>query len=140
MNKNQTDSSKYLPFTPSTRVTSELRADFKKLNSNIVNFYILVNAQIYFAQNNVLLENGTETPTPGYSLFNGAIGSEIKNKKGTKLCSVIFAVNNVTDVAYQSHLSRLKYAPENYATGRSGVYNMGRNMSVKLLIPLSFKK
>jgi iron complex outermembrane receptor protein len=140
VNKNQTDSSKYLPFTPATRITSELRADIKKLkNTRFVNSYILLNAQVYLKQSNVLLENGTETPTPGYTLFNAAIGSDVKNKKGKTVCSIILAMNNITDIAYQSHLSRLKYAPENYATGRTGVYNMGRNLSVKVQVPLSFK-
>jgi iron complex outermembrane receptor protein len=46
---------------------------------------------------------------------------------------------NLGDVAYQNHLSRLKYAAENLATGRVGVYNMGRNFSIKLNIPFSKK-
>ena len=44
---------------------------------------------------------------------------------------------NITDVAYQNHLSRLKYTEENVATGRAGVFNMGRNFSIKLNVPLS---
>ncbi len=140
INKNQTDSSKYLPFAPATRITSELRADFKKLNTRFVNFYVLINTQIYFKQDHALLENGTETPTGAYTLFNTAVGTDIKSKKGNTLCSLIVAANNITDVAYQSHLSRLKYAPANYATGKDGVFNMGRNISVKVMVPLSFKK
>lgn len=46
--------------------------------------------------------------------------------------------NNLTDKAYQNHLSRLKYTDINPVTGRQGVYNMGRNFGIKLLIPLSF--
>jgi iron complex outermembrane receptor protein len=139
INKNQADSSKYLPFTPATRITSELRADFKKLNTNFVNFYVLINAQVYLEQDHILLENGTETPTPGYTLYNAATGCDIKGKKNKAICSFVLAANNITNVAYQSHLSRLKYAPLNYATGRSGVYNMGRNISLKVLVPLNFK-
>jgi iron complex outermembrane receptor protein len=45
---------------------------------------------------------------------------------------------NITDIAYQNHLSRLKYTAENVVTGRTGVFNMGRNFSIKLNIPLSF--
>jgi iron complex outermembrane receptor protein len=45
----------------------------------------------------------------------------------------------VGNVAYQNHLSRLKYAPMNLATGRSGVFNVGRNFGLKILVPLSFK-
>jgi len=33
----------------------------------------------------------------------------------------------------------LKYAPENPATGRVGVYNVGRNFSVKLIVPIDIK-
>jgi iron complex outermembrane receptor protein len=54
------------------------------------------------------------------------------------LLSIFLAANNIGDVAYQSHLSRLKYAPENLVTGRNGVYNMGRNISIKVNVPLNF--
>ena len=40
--------------------------------------------------------------------------------------------------AYQSHLSRLKYTDINHVTGRQGVYNMGRNVTFKLVIPIQF--
>jgi iron complex outermembrane receptor protein len=53
--------------------------------------------------------------------------------------SVYAGMNNLLDVAYQHHLSRLKYTDMNQLTGRTGVYNMGRNFSVKVNIPLSFK-
>ena len=43
------------------------------------------------------------------------------------------------DVAYQNHLSRLKYAAVNNVTGRQGVFNMGRNFSVKVNVPLEWK-
>ncbi len=140
INKDQTDSSKYLPLTPATHITSELRADIKKLKTSITNFYFLTNAQVFLRQNHVLLENGTETPTQGYTLLNAAIGSDVLDKKGNLFCSLIITANNLTDIAYQSHLSRLKYAPQNYLTTKTGVFNMGRNLSVKVMIPLSFKK
>jgi iron complex outermembrane receptor protein len=62
------------------------------------------------------------------------MGGDFINK-GKILFSLYLAVNNLTDVAYQNHLSRLKYTSENLVTGRTGIYNMGRNMSVKLNIP-----
>jgi iron complex outermembrane receptor protein len=43
---------------------------------------------------------------------------------------------NITDVAYQHHLNRLKYGPMNEPTGRMGVFNMGRNFSFKVNIPI----
>jgi len=48
--------------------------------------------------------------------------------------------NNLLNRAYQNHLSRLKYLDVNEATGRRGVYNMGRNVTVKLVIPILMGK
>ena len=59
-------------------------------------------------------------------------------KKGKQLFSISLTAQNLTDVAYQNHLSRLKYTSENRATGRMGVFNMGRNFSLKLNVPLKF--
>ena len=47
-------------------------------------------------------------------------------------------VYNLLNRAYQSHLSRLKYTDINNVTGRQGVYNMGRNVTLKLNIPIQF--
>ena len=49
-----------------------------------------------------------------------------------------FDGTNLTNKAYQNHLSRLKYTDVNPVTGRQGVLNMGRNIIVKLAIPLEF--
>ncbi len=47
--------------------------------------------------------------------------------------------NNLTDLNYQDHLSRLKYFGYNYVTGKQGMFNMGRNFGIKLIIPLGFE-
>jgi len=44
--------------------------------------------------------------------------------------------NNLLDKTYMDYMSRFKYLPVNYTTGRVGVFNMGRNFSIKLLIPI----
>jgi iron complex outermembrane receptor protein len=62
------------------------------------------------------------------------IGADIKAFGKKDFFNVFISGENLTDVAYQNHLSRLKYAPENPATGRMGVFNMGRNFSVKLMM------
>jgi len=49
---------------------------------------------------------------------------------------IFLNADNLMDLAYQNHLSRLKYAPENLFTGRNGVYNMGRNFSFKVILTL----
>ncbi|MCW3086510.1 MAG: TonB-dependent receptor plug [Bacteroidetes bacterium] len=137
--KHQPDSTKYLPFTPAPKIQSELRADIKKLGKVMTNAYVKVEAENYFEQNHFYSAYGTETKTPGYTLFNVGIGGTIISKDRT-ICSIYISANNITDVAYQSHLSRLKYEDMNNVTGRTGVYNMGRNISFKLMVPLNFKK
>ena len=53
--------------------------------------------------------------------------------------SIYITGMNLTDVAYQNFLSRLRYEAVNNATGRMGVYDMGRNFSFKINVPLDFK-
>jgi iron complex outermembrane receptor protein len=65
------------------------------------------------------------------------MGTQIKHKNRV-VANVSIIADNLLDKAYQSHLSRLKYADENPVTGRTGVFNMGRNFIFKLDIPLTF--
>ena len=104
------------------------------------NFYVNAELDYFFEQNQFYSAYGTETKTPSYSLFNAGIGSDVVNKNGNTLFSIYFSATNILDIAYQSHLSRLKYAPENIATTRTGVFNMGRNFNIKIMVPLALKK
>jgi len=132
------EGSNKLPFVPSPRLQSELRGDFKAIGKALKNFYVKLEMDNVATQNRVFTAYNTETPTNGYTLFNIGTGTEFTSK-GKTLFSVNLSLNNITDVAYQNHLSRLKYAGENLVTGRTGVFNMGRNVSVKVNVPLSFK-
>ncbi len=136
---NPIDGSNNIPLIPAARLTSELRADFKKLSNAIHNFYAKVEWDKTFMQNNPFTGFETETVTNGYALLNGGFGADIVNSKKI-LFSVHVGVTNITDVAYQSHLSRLKYTAENMVTGRMGVFNTGRNFSFKINVPLEFSK
>ena len=136
--KEAIESSKYLPFIPAPRLISELRCNFTKLSKGIVNFYATIELDNTFKQNRIFTAYNTETATAGYSLLNAGLGASIVSATGKTLFSLYLAGSNLTDVAYQNHLSRLKYAAENRATGRTGVYNMGRNFSIKLNVPLNF--
>lgn len=137
---NSTDSTKYLPNIPAARWLSELKGKFKKVGGVMQNAYIGVQLDKTFAQNDVFYAYQTETATSGYTLLNAGIGTDFVNRKNNKvLFSLHLAANNLTDVAYQNHLSRLKYAPENEVTGRMGVFNMGRTFSMKVSIPIDFK-
>ncbi len=134
--KNQPDSTRYLPLTPATRITSELKAEKKKLGKNLANAYVKFGIESYLAQNRYYRAYGTETATPGYTLLNFGIGANVISGKRT-LFSVYISAENLTDVAYQSHLSRLKYGAVNSISGRAGVFNMGRNLSFKLIVPVN---
>lgn len=134
---NAIEGSNNLPLIPATKLTSELRANFKKAGKYFSNFYIKTGVDKFFDQKKPFTGYDTETATRGYALINAGIGSDIISKNKT-LFSLHFSVSNLTDVAYQSHLSRLKYAADNMVTGRSGVFSMGRNFSLKLNVPLEF--
>lgn len=137
--KNQPDSSKYLPYTPAPRITSELRASTKKLGKNMANAYVKIEIESTLAQNHFYAAFGTETATPAYTILNLGIGTDVLSRTRT-LFSIYINAGNLTDVAWQSHLSRLKYAAVNNVTGRTGVYNMGRNLSFKLIVPVNISK
>ncbi len=132
------EGSNRLPAMPPAHLLSELRANFAKAGSLLSNLYFKAEMDATATQNRVFTAYNTETPTRGYALFNLGAGSDFNAKK-RKLFSLYLSLNNITDVAYQSHLSRLKYTDINYVTGRQGVFNMGRNFNVKLNIPLDFK-
>ena len=138
MSKEQ-DGSKNLPFIPASRLINEVKVDLFKKGKIIRNIFASAELENTFAQKNPFTGFNTETSTPGYTLINAGIGGEIRNKERV-LFNIFIGANNITDVAYQNHLSRLKYAPENLVTGRMGVFNMGRNFSLKLSIPLDFQK
>lgn len=132
---NQTDSTKYLPFTPAPKWRSELRVEFDKVSKQFSNVFASVGVDHYFAQNHIFSAYDTETATPAYTLLGAAVGTDLQ--LGKQKFTLVLNGENLTDVAYQSHLSRLKYAAVNNATGRTGVYNMGRNVSLKLIVPIT---
>ncbi|RYY19904.1 MAG: TonB-dependent receptor, partial [Cytophagaceae bacterium] len=129
----------YLPFIPADRLQSELRGNFRRQGKRLTNVYARFQLEQMFAQNRYFAAFDTETATPAYTLFNAGAGTDVADSKGRTLFSVFVTANNLFDVAYQSHLSRLKYADVNYTTGRRGIFNLGRTVSVKVVVPLAFK-
>ena len=138
--KLKSDSNKYVPMIPPLHGVSELRYDFNIKSAHIVNAFAKVQLAYYAKQNRVYLTDNTETPTPGYTLFNAGLGAGFSNKKGKTIFNLYIMGNNLFDVAYQDHLSRLKYFEPYPDDPRPyhGIYNMGRNISFKLDFPLSF--
>ncbi len=126
-----------LPLIPAPRLISELRGEFLKTGKRVRNLNLHFEADRTFAQNDPFTAFDTETATPAYTLLHAGLNFDVMRRSQT-LFSLYLNVQNIGDVAYQSHLSRLKYTAENPVTGRIGVFNRGRNFSFKINVPLSF--
>ncbi|TCJ14384.1 TonB-dependent receptor [Flaviaesturariibacter flavus] len=127
-----------LPSIPAAHLLNELRVAFPKAGKRFRNLYARVELDNYLRQTQVFTGFNTETPTPGYSLLNAGLGADV-TRKGRTLFTLHFTGTNLTDVAYQNHLSRLKYTDVNVLTGRRGVFGMGRNFQFRLNVPLEWK-
>ena len=135
--KEALDGSTNLPGIPSARLLSEIRIEMFKKSKAIRNSFINMQLDNVFAQNNPFVGYNTETVTSAYTILNIGFSTQVQHKNKT-LFSVSLVGQNIADVAYQNHLNRLKYGPMNEATGRMGVFNMGRNFSLKINVPLQF--
>jgi iron complex outermembrane receptor protein len=151
--KGVADSVKYLPFVPPTRITGDIKLHIKTTGKTLKNVCIKAGVLDCFEQKDIYLQyaiyNGLNTAltpyeykastsaTKGYTLFDAGAGGDIISK-GHTVCSVYITCTNLLNTAYMDYMSRFKYYPVNYTTGRVGVFNMGRNISFKLIVPLDF--
>ncbi|WP_207512993.1 TonB-dependent receptor [Longitalea luteola] len=131
------DGTKNIPYIPAARLFTDLAVSLLPKGKTLRNLHINLESDYTFKQDHAFTGFDTETATPGYWLINAGIGGDFVSK-GKTLFTLRFTANNLGDVAWQSHLSRLKYTAVNNVTGRTGVFNMGRNFGVKLHIPLNF--
>ena len=147
---NATPDTKYLPFTPAPKWTSELKWELfhhshatvnhhhttdAAHRSLLNNLYVAAGLDYYLKQTHIYRADDTETATPAYALLRLSAGSDIQFH-GKKIAELYITADNLLNKAYQNHLSRLKYADENAVTGRRGVYNMGRNITFKVVVPI----
>lgn len=128
---------KYLPFIPPLHLRAELKVTLQKAYGAFSKIYLKTDADVFSAQNRFYAFDNTETATPGYTLFNIGAGTTVKNKGEKTICELFFQVDNLFDTAYQSNLNRLKYFEyyKSTPTGKLGIYNIGRNVSLKVVIP-----
>ena len=127
---------RYLPFTPAPRWLSILHYDIPLRWRVLKGAFVELEVDNNFRQDHVMTEGATETPTPAYTLLNLSLGTDVHLPSGRKLCTLGLTATNLFDKAYQSHLSRLKYADTFPLSGRHGFCNMGRNVGISLLFPL----
>ena len=132
------DDAKYLPMTPAPRWTSELKFELSHHgHKTLNNAFVALGLECNLAQNHYYKVDDTETRTPGYTLLSLTAGTDLNIRK-KKVAELYVAAENLLNKAYQHHLSRLKYCDMNNATGRQGVYNMGRNIVFKVIVPIIF--
>jgi iron complex outermembrane receptor protein len=70
-------------------------------------------------------------------LFNAGLGFTIKAEKAKSSFYEFFIQgDNLFDTAYQANLNRLKYFEyyKSSPNGHTGIYNMGRNLSFKVIL------
>lgn len=134
------DSARHLPYMPAPEYRSVVRIELGKPTSVLANAYLKAEVEHNFRQNRFYSAYGTETATAAYTLVHAGAGTDILNRRGRTAVSLYLAANNLFDATYQNHLSRLKYAGENPLKGYTGLYNMGKNFMVKMIVPLDFKR
>lgn len=131
------DSLKYLPFIPPLHTHSELRASYIKGLGKFTNLYVFIGFNHYNAQNRYFVAYGTETATGGYNLLSAGFGGNLVNKNGKTILRIFVEGTNLTNVNYQSNMSRLKYFDNARmpAGVHPGIFNMGRNIDFKVAMP-----
>jgi iron complex outermembrane receptor protein len=134
------DSLKYLPFIPPLHTHSELRGTFNGGFGKVKSIYAFVGFDHYSAQDRFFAAYGTETYTAGYNLLSAGFGGNIVNKDGQPVIKLFIEGTNLANVNYQSNMSRLKYFDNpNVPEGvHPGIFNMGRNISFKVVVPFGF--
>ena len=132
----QPSESHYLPMIPAPRWNCQVRYSFPDfLHGCCRRSYLSAGMEYNFRQDHFYALDGTETTTPDYCLFDLSAGVDIHVFRENCIMLTL-TCQNLFDKVYQSHLSRLKYTDLNPLTGRQGVSAMGRNICLKVTIPI----
>lgn len=137
------DSASHVPWTPAPHLTSELKFNISHGAHSVLNHtYLKFGLQHDWAQNDIYSALYTEIPSAAYTIFNAGAGTDFVNPKtGRVVCSLYVNCTNLTNVAYADHLNLaqyfLAYGGNQVTVKRQnqGIYNMGRDVSFKLVIP-----
>ncbi|TGD81459.1 TonB-dependent receptor [Hymenobacter wooponensis] len=128
---------KYLPLIPPLRTRSEVRFTSEKPWGCLLHPYVRAVLDYNAPQNRFYAVDNTETRTAGYALLGVGLGTGLATGPEKREWLQFFLhLDNALNTTYQSHLNRLKYF-EYYAaspTGQRGIYNQGRNLSLKITV------
>ncbi|MGA9649418.1 TonB-dependent receptor [Pedobacter sp.] len=131
------EAAKYLPFIPPLQIRSEIKMTAQTTKGTFDKPYIKFDVVFSADQNRFYALDDTESFTAGYGLLNAGLGSGIRSKSGKTILDIFIQCDNIFNTAYQSNLNRLKYFEyyNSSPNGRSGIYNMSRNISFRAIIP-----
>lgn len=120
------DLGKPLPYIPPLKFENELLYTFKSgKNSRLVEPYLKLGVVNALSQDRI---DAFETSTPGYMTFNAGAGTTLRVANQKWLFFI--TANNLTNVRYLNHLSRLK---------EKGISEMGRNITFGINLPFGLK-
>ncbi|MBE7175639.1 MAG: TonB-dependent receptor [Mucilaginibacter polytrichastri] len=122
-----------LPFIPAAALRNELR--FEPKIRGMSQSYVSVGLDNFFRQNRI---DEFETRTGGYSLLRAGIGTTLRI--ATQPVKLYVMGTNLLDKRYYDHLSRFKPGRFSEEDLSLGVYNIGRNITFGVNLPLTLKK
>lgn len=119
-----------LPMIPAPRWNLDLRYELPDLlHRHLRRSHLAFSMEYNLRQDHFFAFEDTETATPDYALCALSLGTDI-HLRGHNYIEISLVCQNLFDKAYQPHLSRLKY------TDGGGICAMGRNLAIKVNIPL----
>jgi iron complex outermembrane receptor protein len=153
----KTDSTRHLPWTPAPRLTSDVRLKLADRPASIFSgAYFKFGLEHDWAQRDIYSAQYTELPSYAYTLLNAGIGTNFISKRDKHLlCSFFINCTNLANIAYVDHTARTQYfwayngandptnfgrVPATVTMQSEGIYNMGRNIGFKLIIPIGIAK
>lgn len=145
---NATDSTNHMPWTPAPHLNSEFKFRLKDKHRSIFQrTYFKIGISKYWEQNNIYSALYTELPSSAYTLVNAGMGTDFVNAKTRNVvCSFYLNCTNLTNIAYADHLNLAQYFysqngnPVTVTNQRQGVFNMGRDISLKVVFPFGVHK
>jgi iron complex outermembrane recepter protein len=143
----QTDSTDHLPWIPAPHWNNNLIFKLNDLRGSALRgAYFKVGVAKYWAQNDIYSALYTELASAPYALVNAGLGTNfVSPHDGRVICSLFVNCTNLTNIAYADHLNLAQYF---YAVNgnlvtvtnqRQGVFNMGRDFTIKAVFPFGSK-
>jgi iron complex outermembrane receptor protein len=138
-----TDSTDHIPWTPAPHLHSELKYLLSdKPGSAFSGTYFKICIAHYWRQGDIYSALYTEVPSAAYTLVDAGLGTQLVNRRsGRAVCSFYLNCTNLTNIAYADHLNLAQYfyaqngSLVTVTNQRQGVFNMGRDISLKVVFP-----